>query len=145
MEPFDVLDRKVASLLARSEKVAMVAHNFYIQMGRGAVVLAFRNMKELNQSEKTMSLLFMPLEVSAEMKEEQASQFVVTYNPIHQFVLLVYVETPVETFQVVALCNAETATIEAVARTRAEGTPAASKTTLHSKKLNKKKANKQFI
>jgi hypothetical protein len=118
MEAFDILDKKVAALLMRCEKVAVVAHKYYIDQGRGAVVLAFRNLKELKQSEATMNLMFMSLEVSAEMKEEAASQFIVTYNPISQFVLLLYVETNADFFQVVVLCNAHTASVTSVVRTR---------------------------
>lgn len=118
MEPFDILDQKVAALLVRCEKVAVVAHKYYIQQGRGAVVLAFRNLKELRQSEGTMNLMFMSLEVSAEMKEEAASQLIVTYNPISQFVLLLYVETNTDVFQTVVLCNAHTATVTSIVRTR---------------------------
>ena len=86
------LEEKSHALQRQSIKMFELAHHYYVQNGRGAIVVNYRNVDELFLSNLQMIMKYMPLEIAAEIDEVETVKLIVTYDPRCEFVLFLCVE-----------------------------------------------------
>jgi hypothetical protein len=86
------LDDKSYRIQKHTTKIFELAHHYYVQNGRGAIVINYKDVDELFVSDVKKVMKYMPLETAVEMDEMETVKLIVTYDPRCEFVLFLSVE-----------------------------------------------------
>jgi hypothetical protein len=88
---FDALNDKANLVAMQAEKMFALAYHYYLNNGRGAVLMNFADMKQLVSVADTTAVQYIPYECAAEFDKEETLHLIRDYNPHSQFVLLLCV------------------------------------------------------
>ena len=86
------LDDKARAIQKHTTKIFELAHHYYVQNGRGAIVINYKNVEELFLLDVKMLMKYMPLETAVEMGEMETVTLILAYDPRCEFVLFLCVE-----------------------------------------------------
>lgn len=76
-------------IFSQYEQLLELAMSYYIQNGRGAVVMNYENIKQLMSKNARILLVYMPLEIAAETKRKEDIALLLQYNPGEEFVIFI--------------------------------------------------------
>lgn len=88
-----VLRAQSQDLLEHTQSLMDAANMFYAANGRGALLFKFRDTEHLVRRQKSVLIMYVPLELSLELEYSALSQHVYGYNPLCEFVMLLCVST----------------------------------------------------
>lgn len=91
---FNALHEKATSVTTQAEKMFGLAYHYYLNNGRGAVLMNFLNLEQLNSVDDATVLQYLPFEIAAEFEKGEILHLIQAYNPQHQFVVLLCVASP---------------------------------------------------
>jgi hypothetical protein len=74
-------------IFSQYEQLLELAMSYYIQNGRGAVVMTYENIGQLMSKNARILLVYMPLEIAAETKRKEDIALLLEYDPGEEFVI----------------------------------------------------------
>lgn len=87
-----MIEKKVNILTRQFDDVFELAFSYYVQNGRGAVVMNFINVKQLFCTQTKLPLMYMPLETAANVDENETIDLILSYDPLNEFIMFISVE-----------------------------------------------------
>jgi hypothetical protein len=88
------------------EQLMELAMSYYIQNGRGAVVMAYENIEQLMSKSTRILLAYMPLEIAAETKRKEDIDLLLKYNPGEEFVIFIALRNERVLYEHISVYNA---------------------------------------
>lgn len=93
---FSALREKATSVTTQAETMFGLAYHYYLNNGRGAVLMNFLNLQQLNSVDDATVLQYLPFEIAAEFEKGETLDLIQSYDPKHQFVVFLCVASPSE-------------------------------------------------
>ena len=88
----EMIEKKVNIITRQFDDVFELAFSYYVQNGRGAMVMNFINVEQLFCKETKLPLMYMPLEIAANVDENETIKLILSYDPLHEFIMFISVE-----------------------------------------------------